>query len=39
MQHLALAAPLVIGASLKIVYDLLLYSSFRHLKAPEEQRG
>ena len=39
MQHVALAGPLVIGASLKVVYDLLLYVSFRHLKAPEERRG
>lgn len=39
MQHLALAAPLVIGASLKVAYDLLLYFSFRHLKAPEERHG
>ena len=37
MQHLSLAAPLFIGGSLKIVYDLVLYRSFRHLKAPEEQ--
>ena len=38
MQHVALAGPLVIGASLKVAYDLLLYFSFRHLKAPEERR-
>ena len=37
MQHVALAAPLVIGASLKVAYDLLLYFSFRHLKTPEER--
>jgi predicted MFS family arabinose efflux permease len=36
MQHVALAAPIVIGGSLKILYDLVLYRSFRHLKAPEE---
>ncbi len=29
-------APLVIAGSLKIVYDLLLYHSFRRLKPPEE---
>ena len=37
MQHLSLAAPLFIGGSLKILYDLVLYRSFRHLKAPEER--
>jgi predicted MFS family arabinose efflux permease len=36
MQHLSLAAPLFIGGTLKIVYDIALYRSFRHLKAPEE---
>lgn len=29
--------PLVIGASLKIVYDLVLLAMFRHRKPPEEQ--
>ncbi len=38
MQNLAFSAPLVLGGSCKIVYDLLLYRSFRHLKAPEEQK-
>jgi len=37
MQHLSLAAPLLIGGSLKILYDIALYRSFRHLRAPEEQ--
>ena len=36
MQHFAFAAPLVIGGSLKIAYDLLLYRSFRHVRPPEE---
>ena len=36
MQRLAFSAPLVIGGGLKIVYDLLLYRNFRHLKPPEE---
>ena len=36
MQHVALAAPLVIGGTLKIGYDLLLYRAFRHLRPPEE---
>ena len=39
MQHLSLAAPIFIGGSLKIIYDLVLYRSFRHLKAPEEERS
>jgi MFS family permease len=37
MQRLAFSAPLVIGGTLKIAYDLLLYRDFRHLKPPEEQ--
>jgi predicted MFS family arabinose efflux permease len=36
MQRLAFSAPLVIGGALKIVYDLLLYRNFRHLRPPEE---
>jgi predicted MFS family arabinose efflux permease len=36
MQHVALAGPLVIGGALKIVYDLLLYRAFRHVRPPEE---
>jgi MFS family permease len=39
MQYVALAGPLLIGGSLKIVYDLLLYASFRHLHPPEETAG
>jgi predicted MFS family arabinose efflux permease len=31
-------APFVIGGALKIVYDLLLYRSFRTLRPPEERR-
>lgn len=37
MEHLGLAAPLLAGAGLKIVYDLLLYAAFRHQRPPEEQ--
>lgn len=37
MQGLALAAPLVIGAGMKIGYDLLLWRAFRGLKPPEER--
>jgi predicted MFS family arabinose efflux permease len=36
MQQAALAAPLWIGGGTKIVYDLLLYASFRRLRPPEE---
>jgi MFS family permease len=36
MQHVALAGPLVIGGTLKIAYDLLLYRAFRHVRPPEE---
>jgi len=36
MQGLALATPLLVGAGLKIVYDIALYRAFRHLKPPEE---
>jgi MFS family permease len=37
MQRLSLAAPLLFGGALKIVYDIALYRSFRHLRPPEEQ--
>jgi predicted MFS family arabinose efflux permease len=37
MQHVTLAAPLFIGGTLKIVYDVVLYRSFRHLRPPEER--
>jgi MFS family permease len=33
----SLAAPFLISGGLKIVYDLLLYRSFRSLRAPEER--
>jgi MFS family permease len=36
MQGLSLATPLFIGAGMKIVYDLLLWSSLRRIKPPEE---
>ncbi len=36
MQHVALAGPLLIGGSLKILYDVLLYRSFRAIRPPEE---
>jgi MFS family permease len=34
-----LSLPLLIGGGLKILYDLLLYRSFRKAKAPEEIKG
>jgi len=37
MQGVALATPLILGAGMKIGYDLLLWRSFRTLKPPEEQ--
>ncbi|PIQ82209.1 MAG: hypothetical protein COV76_04835 [Candidatus Omnitrophica bacterium CG11_big_fil_rev_8_21_14_0_20_64_10] len=39
MRFLNLGAPLWIGGGLKILYDLMLYRDFRHLKTPEEQAG
>jgi len=36
MQGLSMVAPLFVGAGLKIVYDLVLWRSFRHLRPPEE---
>jgi len=37
MQGVALATPLIIGAGMKIGYDLLLWRSFRRIKPPEER--
>jgi len=37
MQNVVLAAPLFIGGGMKIVYDIILYRSFRHVRPPEEQ--
>jgi MFS family permease len=39
MQGVALTMPLIVGAGLKIGYDLMLYRSFRDLKPPEERQG
>jgi hypothetical protein len=36
MTHLAQTTPLLIGAGLKVIYDVLLWRSFRRLKPPEE---
>jgi len=37
MQNVVLAAPLFIGGGMKILYDIILYRSFRHVRPPEEQ--
>ncbi len=36
MQTVALGLPFVLGGGLKIVYDLLLFAMFRHVRPPEE---
>jgi MFS family permease len=36
MQYVVLAAPLFIGGGMKILYDIVLYRSFRHVRPPEE---
>jgi predicted MFS family arabinose efflux permease len=37
MQNVVLAAPLFIGGGMKVVYDIVLYRSFRHVRPPEEK--
>jgi predicted MFS family arabinose efflux permease len=37
MEGVSMATPLVAGAAMKIVYDVLLWSAFRRLKPPEER--
>lgn len=39
MERVSLAAPLLLGAVVKIAYDLLLFAAFRNLRPPEEQRA
>jgi hypothetical protein len=36
MRDVALVIPLVVGAALKIAYDVLLYVAFRQVRPPEE---
>jgi len=36
MQTVALGLPFVLGGGLKIVYDLVLFARFRHVRPPEE---
>ena len=38
-QHVAVAAPLVVAAAMKITYDVALWISFRRLRPPEERRA
>ena len=37
MQDVAFSMPLLLGGGMKIVYDILLWRAFRHVKPPEEQ--
>ena len=37
MQTVSIATPLVAGAALKLVYDLLLWRAFRRVRPPEER--
>jgi MFS family permease len=37
MEDVSLMVPLVIGAGIKIGYDLLLWKAFRHVRPPEER--
>ncbi|HYP67998.1 MAG TPA: MFS transporter [Thiobacillaceae bacterium] len=37
MQLVAVGSPLVAGAAMKIIYDLLLWRAFRHIRPPEER--
>jgi MFS family permease len=39
MQQVAFAAPLLLGGSLKIIYDGLLWRAFRHVAPPEERKA
>lgn len=38
MTHLSPETPILIGAGLKIAYDVILFFSFRKVKAPEEKQ-
>ena len=38
MKGGSMVLPLVLGAALKIAYDVLLYRAFRHVRPPEETR-
>ena len=36
MRAVSLAAPIFIGSSLKIIYDVALFMLFRHFRPPDE---
>ncbi|OFX32513.1 MAG: hypothetical protein A2Z07_02975 [Armatimonadetes bacterium RBG_16_67_12] len=38
MQVVGLGVPFLLGGGLKIVYDLMLFAMFRHIRPPEERR-
>jgi predicted MFS family arabinose efflux permease len=33
----SIAIPLIVGATMKVIYDIVLWRSFRHAKPPEEE--
>jgi MFS family permease len=37
MQLVAVGSPLVVGGAMKVIYDLLLWRAFRHIRPPEER--
>jgi hypothetical protein len=37
MRGTSLATPLLVGAGMKIAYDVLLFVSFRRVRPPEER--
>jgi hypothetical protein len=37
MQKVSFGLPILIGASMKIAYDIALYVSFRKIKPPDER--
>jgi MFS family permease len=39
MQTVALSVPFVLGGGLKIVYDLMLYATIRHIRVPEPRHA
>jgi hypothetical protein len=39
MEEGAVYAPLIVGAALKIGYDILLYVAFRRVRPPEERQA
>jgi predicted MFS family arabinose efflux permease len=39
MTTFGIGAPLVIGATLKMIYDVALFVSYRNVRPPEEREG